>query len=297
MGATYHPSSRTHDRTAVASTRPGRLDNLWPQARPVVMGILNCTPDSFSDGGRSYVLDDAVRHAADLIEGGATIIDVGGESTRPGAAPVAADEERRRVVPVITEIRRRWPESLISVDTSKLEVAAEALQTGADLVNDVTAASETGMLKLVAAHGAGIVLMHIRGEPRTMQEDTTYTNVVAEVHQHLRQRARAAVEAGIPPHGVWLDPGIGFGKDDAGNLELLASLPSLGVIGHPVLIGPSNKSFIGRLTGAPVEARLPGTLAALIPAIDLPQAVIRVHDAAAATQFLEVAARVVRNTA
>jgi dihydropteroate synthase len=282
---------------APGSTRPERLDRLWPRALPVVMGILNCTPDSFSDGGRSYLFDDSIRHAADLIEGGATIIDVGGESTRPGAAPVAADEERRRVVPVITEIRRRWPESLISVDTSKLEVAAEALQAGADLVNDVTAASETGMLELVAAHGAGIVLMHIRGEPRTMQENTTYTNVVAEVHQHLRQRARAAVEAGIPPHRVWLDPGIGFAKDDAGNLALLTSLSSLGAIGHPVLIGPSNKSFIGRLTGAPVEARLPGSLAALIPAIDLPQAVVRVHDAAAATQFLEVATRVVGKTA
>jgi len=261
------------------------------------MGVLNCTPDSFSDGGRNYIFDDAVRHAADLIEGGATIIDVGGESTRPGATPVKAAEEKRRVIPVIMEIRRRWPESVISVDTSKPEVAAGALEAGADLVNDVTAASETGMLELVAAQNAGIVLMHIRGEPRNMQEDTTYTNVVAEVHEHLRQRALAAVEAGIPPHRVWLDPGIGFGKDDAGNLALLASLPDLSAIGHPVLIGPSNKSFIGRLTGAPVEARLPGTLAALIPTIDLPQAVIRVHDAAAATQFLEVAARVAGNTA
>ncbi len=297
MGATCHPPSRTQDRKAVASTRPGRLDRLWPRARPVVMGILNCTPDSFSDGGRDYVFDDAVRHAEDLIEGGATIVDVGGESTRPGATPVAATEEKRRVIPVITEIRRRWPESVISVDTSKVEVAAEALEAGADLVNDVTAASETGMLELVAERGAGIVLMHRRGEPRTMQEDTTYSNVVAEVHQYLRQRARAAVEAGIPPHRVWLDPGIGFGKDDAGNLALLASLPSLSAIGHPVLIGPSNKSFIGRLTGAPIEDRLPGTLAALIPAIDLPQAVVRVHDATAAAQFLEIATRVVGNTA
>jgi len=261
------------------------------------MGILNCTPDSFSDGGRNYVFNDAVRHAGDLIEGGAMIVDVGGESTRPGAAPVDATEEKRRVIPVITEIRRRWPESVISVDTSKVEVAAEALEAGADLVNDVTAGSETGMLELVAECGAGIVLMHIRGAPRTMQEDTAYTNVVAEVHQYLRQRARAAVEAGIPPHRVWLDPGIGFGKDDAGNLALLASLPDLGAIGHPVLIGPSNKSFIGRLTGAPVDVRLPGTLAALIPAINLPQTVVRVHDPTAAVQFLEIATRIVGNTA
>jgi dihydropteroate synthase len=252
------------------------------------MGILNCTPDSFADGGRAYRFEDAMRHAHSLIEGGAMIVDVGGESTRPGADPVDAGEEKRRVVPVISEIRRRWPSVVISVDTSKADVAEDALATGADLVNDVTAGAQTGMLDLVAEHGAGIILMHMRGEPRSMQADTVYTNVVAEVHEYLRLRAAAAVEAGILPHRVWLDPGIGFGKDDGGNLALLAALPDLSVFNHPVVIGPSQKSFIGRLTGAALEARLPGTLGALIPAIEVPRAVVRVHDPAAAVQFLEI---------
>jgi dihydropteroate synthase len=256
------------------------------------MGILNCTPDSFADGGRHFDFDDAVQHAEELLRGGAHIIDVGGESTRPGANPVAVAEELRRVVPVITELRRRRPEVLISVDTSKVEVAEASLAAGADLVNDVTAASASGMFELVSRFGAGIVLMHMRGKPRTMQADTTYANVVAEVHEHLRSRAAAAIAAGIPAHRVWLDPGIGFGKDDAGNLALLAALPDLAAIGHPILVGPSNKSFIGRLTGAGVDDRLPGTLAALSTAVGIDRAVVRVHDASAAVQFLEIASRI-----
>jgi dihydropteroate synthase len=255
------------------------------------MGILNCTPDSFSDGARCFDFEDALRHAEDLLGGGADIIDVGGESTRPGADPVDASEEIRRVVPVITEIRLRRPDVVVSVDTSKVQVAEQSLHAGADLVNDVTAASADGMLELVARFNAGIVCMHMRGEPRTMQSDTTYDNVVAEVHELLRNRAKAAVEAGIPAHRVWLDPGIGFGKDDDGNLALLAALPDLAAAGHPVLIGPSNKSFIGRLTGAKVGDRLPGTLAALLPAVGIDRAVVRVHDASAAAQFLAIASR------
>jgi len=266
-----------------------RLDQIWPRTRPVVMGILNRTPDSFADGGECLRLEDAMDRAENLLEGGAAIIDVGGESTRPGASAVDITEELARVIPVITGIRRRWPETLLSVDTSKVEVAAAAMDAGADLVNDVTAASEPGMLELVAGHEAGVVLMHMRGEPRTMQHDTTYTDVVAEVHEFLRQRAEAAVAAGIQPHRVWLDPGIGFGKDAAGNMALLASLADLAALGHPVLVGPSNKSFIGRLTGAPVSTRLPGTLGALVSAIGLPRVVVRVHDAAAAVQFFEIA--------
>lgn len=268
-----------------------RLDRLWPRAQPLVMGIINCTPDSFADGGRCFDHDDGLRHAEELLAGGADIIDVGGESTRPGADPVDVTEELRRVVPVITEIRRRWPETVLSVDTSKVAVAEASLAAGADLVNDVTAASADGMLELVAQSNAGIVFMHMRGKPRTMQADTSYDNVVAEVHEHLRCRAAAAVAAGIPAHRVWLDPGIGFGKDDDGNLALLAALPDLAAVGHPVLIGPSNKSFIGRLTGAEVEDRLPGTLAALLPAVGIDRAVVRVHDASAAVQFLEIASR------
>jgi dihydropteroate synthase len=255
------------------------------------MGIVNCTPDSFADGGRCFDHGDALRHAEDLLDGGADIIDVGGESTRPGADPVDLAEEMRRVVPVIAEVRRRRPDIVLSVDTSKVEVAKASLDAGADLVNDVTAASAPGMLELVARSEAGIAFMHMRGEPRTMQTDTTYDNVVAEVHEHLRNRAAAAIAAGIPAHRVWLDPGIGFGKDDEGNLALLASLPDLAAAGYPVLVGPSNKSFIGRLTGAEVDDRLPGTLAALMPAVGIDRAVVRVHDAAAAVQFLAIASR------
>jgi dihydropteroate synthase len=256
------------------------------------MGILNCTPDSFADGGQSFEIDDALRHAEKLLEDGADIIDVGGESTRPGADLVDTKEELRRVVPVITEIRRRRPEVVLSVDTSKVEVAEASLAAGADLVNDVTAASAAGMLDLVSRSEAGIVLMHMRGDPRSMQSVTTYTNVIAEVHEHLRIRATEAVAAGIPTHRVWLDPGIGFGKDVAGNLALLAALPDLASVGHPVLVGTSNKSFIGHLTGAELGDRLPGTLAALVPAVGIDRAVVRVHDVAAAVQFLEIASRV-----
>jgi dihydropteroate synthase len=269
--------------------RPSRLDRLWHRSPPLVMGILNRTPDSFFDGGHHLDLDDAIVHAETLIEDGADIIDIGGESTRPGATAIDAAEELSRVLPTIGEIRRRWPECLMSVDTSKVEVAEAALAAGADLVNDVTAASSPGMLEVVARSGAGIVLMHMRGQPRIMQSDTTYVDVVGEVHEYLRNRAAAAVAAGIPEDRIWLDPGIGFGKDDAGNLALLAALPDLATLGHPVLIGPSNKSFIGRLSGAEIGERLPGTLAALIPAIHLDRAVIRVHDVAAAVQFLRIA--------
>ena len=275
-----------------AGRRSRRLDQLWPRPRPAVMGILNCTPDSFSDGGRHVAPTDAVRHGLKLLEGGAAIVDVGGESTRPGASPVDATEERRRVVPVISELRRSSPDAVLSVDTSKTEVAAAALDAGADIVNDVTAGSEPGMFELVAEHGAAIVLMHLRGEPRTMQSDLEYRHVVAEVHGHLVDRAQAAGAAGIPHHRVWLDPGIGFGKNDDGNLALLAAVPDLAAHGHPIVVGPSNKSYIGRLTGAPVEDRLPGTLGALIAIFGLPRAVVRVHDPAAVLQFLEIAVRV-----
>jgi dihydropteroate synthase len=255
------------------------------------MAVLNRTPDSFSDGGR--FLDDAagLEHAERLIAGGADILDIGGESTRPGAEPVPAAEELRRVVPTIAELRRRHPGILISVDTSKPEVAEAALEAGANLVNDVTAAADGRMLELVAMRGAAIVLMHMRGSPATMQVDTSYGDVVAEVCDFLDGRARAAEAAGIPPHRVWVDPGIGFGKDVDGNLRLLARLPELARLGHPVIFGASRKSFLGRLTGAPVDGRLSGSLAALIPAIGLERVVVRVHDPEATRHFLEVACR------
>jgi len=253
------------------------------------MGILNCTPDSFSDGGPYMDRTLAVAHAGRMLSEGADMIDVGGESTRPGADAISTEEERRRILPVIRDVREDHPDALISVDTCKPPVAAAALAAGADVVNDVTAARDPAMLDVVARAGAAVVLMHMRGSPRSMQLDTRYTHVVAEVHAHLRERATAARDAGIAAHRIWLDPGIGFGKDDAGNLALLASLPSLAACGHPVVVGPSRKSFIGRITGAPSGDRLPGTLAALLPTLGLSMAVARVHEVGRVVQFLNLA--------
>lgn len=279
------PTTGTPGPAATAT----RLDELWTGRGPVVMGIVNCTPDSFSDGGRFLTAGEAVSEGQRHLGAGARIIDIGGESTRPGADPVAADEECRRVVPVIRELRSRHPSAVISVDTTKVAVAGQALDAGADIVNDVSAAAEDGMLELVADREASIVLMHRRGTPQTMQRDTHYDDVVAEVHSYLRERATATIAAGIPSHRVWVDPGIGFGKDDEGNLALLAALPELVSTGHPVVVGPSRKSFIGRLTGAPMDGRLGGTLAALIPCIGLERVAVRVHNPGPAVQFLALA--------
>lgn len=255
------------------------------------MGIVNCTPDSFSDGGRFLDETAALAEAEHQLESGAAIIDVGGESTRPGAAPVSAEDEKQRVIPVLSELRRRHSSAVLSIDTTKVAVATAALAAGAAVINDVSAASEPGMHELVAESGVALVLMHRRGTPETMQTDTRYGDVVAEVHGFLRERAAAATAAGIHRDRVWLDPGIGFGKDDAGNIALLAALPDLASLGHPVVLGSSRKSFIGRLTGARPDDRLPGTLASLIPAVGLERAVIRVHDPGSAVQFLEIAHR------
>jgi dihydropteroate synthase len=270
--------------------RATRLEGLWPRRLPVLMAVLNCTPNSFSDGGRYLDPEAALLHAEKLIDDGADIVDVGGESTRPGAPAVPVDQEMRRVVPIISELRERHPDVVISVDTSKPPVAEAALEAGADVINDVSAAADDGMLALAARHRASIVLMHMRGTPRTMQRDTRYRDVVEEVHDFLACRATAALDAGVPRPQVWLDPGVGFGKDVNGNLELLAALPRLAELGHPVLIGPSRKSFIEKLSGAQVDDRLPGSLAALAPAIGLERSVVRVHDPAPTLQFLEVAA-------
>jgi dihydropteroate synthase len=260
------------------------------------MGILNVTPDSFSDGGRFADVTTAVEHAERLLADGADILDVGGESTRPGAEPVSAEAETARVLPVIREVLRRHPEALVSVDTSKAAVARAAFESGAVLVNDVTAGRDPEMLELVAGRGAAIVLMHMRGEPRTMQVNTAYTDVVAEVHAYLAERAAAAVAAGVAADSVLLDPGIGFGKDLDGNLRLLAHLPDLAALGHPVVVGASRKSFLGTLTGAATGDRLAGSLAAVTPAGAVPRALLRVHDVAATVQFLSVLAAL-RNAA
>jgi len=257
------------------------------------MGVVNCTPDSFSDGGRYLDPCQAIAHGRSLVLEGADLVDVGGESTRPGAAPVYADTEMARILPVITDLRDMHPGLPLSVDTRKAVVAEAALRTGADIVNDVSGGRDPRMLDLVAEQGAAIVLMHMRGEPQTMQHDTSYDDVVDEVHGWLEERAEAALVAGVSRDRVWLDPGIGFGKDVDGNLSLLAALPRLARLGHPVVVGPSRKSFLGMLTGAGVDARLPGTLAALLPTIGLEKVAIRVHEPRPVRQFVTVAQRVV----
>jgi dihydropteroate synthase len=265
-----------------------RLATVWRRGRPGVMGILNVTPDSFADGGRFVLHEQAVRHGLALLDAGADVVDVGGESTRPGADAVPANVELGRVVPVVAELTRQRPDALVSVDTAKAEVAEEALAAGAALVNDVTAGRDPVMLATVARHSAGIVLMHMRGSPSTMQRDTSYADVVAEVHEFLAGRAGEARAAGIPGDRILLDPGIGFGKDPAGNVRLLAALSDLSSLGHPVVIGASRKSFIGALTGRGVDDRLPGSLAAIAETVDLPRVLVRVHDVAATVQFLAV---------
>ncbi len=252
------------------------------------MGILNVTPDSFSDGGRFLDAGAAITHGSRLVAEGADVVDVGGESTRPGANSVGEALETYRVVPVVAELVRLHPRTVISVDTNKPAVARAALAAGATMVNDVTAARDGKMLRCVAEHGAALVLMHMRGEPRTMQADTSYADVVAEVHAFLAERAAAAVQAGIPRERVLLDPGIGFGKDAAGNARLLAAVADLAALAHPVVVGASRKSFIGALTGAPVGERLPGSLAAIAGACALPRVLLRVHDVAATLQFVTV---------
>jgi dihydropteroate synthase len=265
--------------------------------RTLVMGIVNVTPDSFSDGGLFLGADDAVRHGARLVDEGADVLDVGGESTRPGAEPVDAEEELRRVIPVIEGLAKAVPETPVSVDTTKPEVARSALDAGARIVNDVTAGGDGAMFDAVGGSGAGVVLMHMLGDPRTMQDDPRYEDVVAEVHEYLRERIEAAVFAGIPEERVCIDPGIGFGKNVEHNLSLIRSIPALRTLGAAVLVGASRKRFIGTLTGTEEPSdRLEGSLAAAVLAASLGADVVRVHDVAATVRALKVADAVVRES-
>jgi len=260
-----------------------------------VMGVLNVTPDSFSDGGRYLENDAAVRHGLELIEEGAAILDVGGESTRPGAEPVGADEERRRVVGVIEGLAGRGGAVQISIDTSKASVAAAALDAGATLVNDVSALrGDPAMAELVAERGVECCLMHMLGEPRTMQVDPHYDDVVSDVKAFLEERMAAAIRAGVAEDRILLDPGIGFGKTLEHNLELLARLSEIVALGRPVVIGTSRKSFLGRLTGRedPGE-RVAGTIATNVLAYERGARVFRVHDVTPVLDALRVTAATV----
>jgi len=253
-----------------------------------LMGVVNVTPDSFSDGGLYLDPEAAISHGRELAAAGAEILDVGGESTRPGAEPVAPEEELRRVVPVIRELS--GTDSEVSVDTAKAPVATAALDAGATIVNDVTALrGDPEMAPLCAERGATVVLMHMLGEPRTMQEDPRYEDVAAEVKAFLAERLAAAVAAGIAEERVWLDPGIGFGKTAAHNMELLRRLGELRELGRPLVIGTSRKSFIGKLDGSAADGRLGGTIASSVLAAAEGAEVLRVHDVAEMRQALAVA--------
>jgi dihydropteroate synthase len=256
---------------------------------PIVMGILNVTPDSFSDGGRHARTDAAIRHALEMVEQGAGIIDVGGESTRPGAADVSEQEEIARVVPVIAELSERSAVP-ISIDTSKAGVMRAAVAAGASLINDVRALREPGALDAAAESKVAVCLMHMQGEPRTMQHDPHYANVVSEVREFLRERQAACMEAGIAEDRIVLDPGIGFGKRLEHNLDLLAHLPGLLQLGRPVLVGVSRKSMFKTLLNRPVEQRLAGGLAAGTAAVLAGASILRVHDVAETVDAVKVAA-------
>jgi dihydropteroate synthase len=260
---------------------------------PVVMGIINVTPDSFSDGGLSLDPDAAIAHGHELVVQGASILDVGGESTRPGAEPVSTAEELRRVVPVIEGLAAAG--ARLSIDTSKARVAAAALDAGASIVNDVTALrGDPLMAALVAERGCDVCLMHMLGEPRTMQRDPVYDDVVADVRAFLAERLRFALEHGIAEGRVWLDPGIGFGKTVDHNLELLRRLDELVALGRPLVVGTSRKSFLGAITGRSTGERVAGTLATNVLALARGASIFRVHDVAEACDALAVAAATLR---
>ena len=256
---------------------------------PVVMGILNVTPDSFSDGGRYCRLPDAVARAEELVAEGAAIVDVGGESTRPGAGPVALDEELRRVIPVIERLAGSLPVP-ISVDTRKPGVMRAAIAAGASMVNDVTALGEPGALDAVADSGVAACLMHMQGEPRTMQREPRYADVLFEVRDFLRGRVARCIEAGIPVSRLVVDPGFGFGKTLAHNLELLRRLPEIAAVGPPVLAGLSRKSLVGQLTGRGSGNRLGGSVALALLAAQGGARILRVHDVAPTVDALRIVA-------
>jgi dihydropteroate synthase len=260
--------------------------------RPLVMGIVNVTPDSFYDGGRYVTTDQAVGHALDLVEQGADILDIGAESTRPGAQPVDEQEELARVLPVVAELARQVTIP-ISVDTTKSRVARRVLEAGASIINDVSALRrDPDMAPVIARYGAGVVLMHMSGPPPSMQDRPHYDDVVAEVSRFLDERMQAAVRAGIAKTNIVLDPGIGFGKLQVHNLQLLNHLTCLTMLNRPLLVGVSRKSFIGHLTDRSVGDREWGTAAAVALAVDRGARILRVHDVAAMADVVKVAAAV-----
>lgn len=255
------------------------------------MGIVNVTPDSFSDGGQYSSTEKAVAHALQLVEEGADILDIGGESTRPGATPVSLEDELARVLPVIEQLAQSTTVPL-SIDTYKPQVMRAAIAAGADIVNDVRALQEVGALEIVADSRAGVCLMHMQGTPQTMQQDPHYDDVVAEVNAFLAARLAAAEAAGIARERVVLDPGFGFGKKTQHNLQLLQEIGQTLAIGRPLLVGLSRKSVLGQITGGDVNARLHASLAASVISVMKGARIVRVHDVKATADALKVTAAV-----
>ena len=265
------------------------------ESRTLVMGVLNVTPDSFSDGGLFADTESAVAHGAHLADDGADIVDIGGESTRPGADPVTIDEELRRVLPVIEGLHAARPDILLSIDTRHSLVANEAVAAGASIVNDISGGHDPVMLRVVHDSGAGLVLMHMQGDPHTMQVQPHYDDVVAEVHEFLRERVEAAVFAGISADRLCVDPGIGFGKDLGHNLALLRAIERFRDLDAAVLVGSSRKRFIGELSGVDeASLRLEGSIAAAVLSVAFGADVVRVHDVAETVRALRIADAIVR---
>ena len=275
--------------SAAGSTERAGTPTLGPG--PVLVGILNVTPDSFSDGGDFFDPEAAAARAAAMLDEGASVIDVGGESTRPGSDPVSPDDETSRVVPVIERLKASRPGALVSVDTYRAATAEAALRAGAGVVNDVTALrGDPGMATLVAEAGCPLVLMHMKGEPKTMQREPRYGDVVREVRDFLAERAEFAVSAGVRPENVIVDPGIGFGKTLDHNLALLRDLDAIVDLGFPVLVGASRKRFIGTITGVEeARDRVFGTVATTVLAYERGATLFRVHDVRANREALAVA--------
>ncbi len=262
---------------------------------PQVMGILNVTPDSFSDGGHYFSLNHALERARQMIAEGVDIIDIGGESTRPGATAISVQEELDRVMPVLEKIRAEWPTITLSVDTSQPQVMREAIAQGANLINDVRALQREGSLQVVAhSKTVGVCLMHLQGEPNTMQKNPYYQNVVREVADFLQMRIQTCLTAGIAATRLCIDPGIGFGKTTVHNLLLIQQLSQLTQLGYPVLVGVSRKSLIGQVLNKPVTDRLYGGLALAVLAVHQGAKIIRTHDVAATVDALGITDAVLR---
>ena len=282
-------------RTRAAGNTP-RAGILTEDSGPVVVGILNITPDSFSDGGDFFDPEAAARHAVAMLDEGAGILDLGGESTRPGSDPVSQEEELRRVIPLIERILSLRPEAVISVDTYRADTATAALEAGARLINDVTALrGDPSMASVVEEAACPVILMHMQGEPKTMQNEPHYDDVVREVKDFLAQRAEHAIGSGVRPENIILDPGIGFGKNLEHNLTLLRNLDAVVDLGFPVLVGASRKRFIGEISGVQeARERVFGTVATTVLAYERGASYFRVHDVRANREALAVAEAVLR---